>query len=226
MTDSPETEAFTSIISSVDGLRELYRQPSALIVGKKVTRIDETTKAYIEASPFCLLATADGNGRCDVSPRGGPPGFVRVLDEHRLAVPDLSGNNLLDSLTNLVANPQAGLLLVLPGQDETLRIEGDAVLTTDPAILSLWDDEVRRPKIAIGITVRTAYIHCAKSFRRGRVWDSASWEELAAAPDACEMLVGQLDLDIDASVIRDSLEEGYRTDLESERNERAGLHQG
>ena len=148
---------------------------------------------------------------------------MKVLDERRLAVPDLSGNNLLDSLSNIVANPNAGLLLVLPGQDETLRVEGEATLTTDPSILALWDDELRRPKVAVGIAVRAAYIHCAKSFRRGRVRDPASWDELATAPDACDMLVDQLGLDIEASVIRQSLEEGYAFDLEAERTQ---LHQG
>jgi uncharacterized protein len=217
---------FSDLVTSEEQLRELYRAPTAGVVAKKVGRIDATTRAYIESSPFCLLATADAEGRTDVSPRGGPPGFVKVLDEHRLAVPDLSGNNLLDSLTNLVANPNAGLLLVLPGQDETLRVEGDAVLTTDPEVLALWDDELRRPKVAIGVTVRTAYIHCAKSFRRGRVWDSTSWDELAAAPDACDMLVDQMGLDIDASLIRTDLEKGYAHDLETERSEKLGSHQG
>lgn len=218
--------SFGHVVATEAQLRELYRRPSEGVKAKKVGRIDDTTRAYIASSPFCLLATADAEGRCDVSPRGGPPGFVKVLDEHRLAVPDLSGNNLLDSLTNLVANPNAGLLLVVPGRDETLRVEGEAVLTTDPEVLALWDDELRRPKVAIGLTVRTTYIHCAKSFRRGRVWDPASWDELAAAPDGCDMLVDQLGLEIDAQLIRDDLERGYAVELEAERSERLGSHQG
>jgi PPOX class probable FMN-dependent enzyme len=183
-----------------------------------VDRIDPSTAAFIATSPFCLLATADTDGRCDVSPRGGPPGFVRTLDEHRLAVPDLSGNNILDSLTNIVANPHVGLLFVVPGRDETLRLEGRACLTTDPAVLSLWDDELRTPKVAIGIEVVTAYVHCAKSFRRGRVWDPASWAELdALAPDACDILVENMALDIDPAVIRANLEQGYGESLAEER---------
>jgi PPOX class probable FMN-dependent enzyme len=212
-------EPFTHPIASEAALRALYREPSELVRRKKVSRIDPVTRRYIEASPFCLIATADAEGRCDVSPRGGPPGFVRVLDEHRVAVPDLSGNNLLDSLTNLVANPHVGLLLLIPGRDETLRIEGDAHLTTDPQLLALWDDELRRPKVAIGVTVRTLYPHCAKSFRRGRVWDAASWAELDA-PDACDLSIAQLDLDVAPADARSYLEAGYTRDLTEEREQR------
>ncbi|HET6665398.1 MAG TPA: MSMEG_1061 family FMN-dependent PPOX-type flavoprotein [Acidimicrobiales bacterium] len=207
---------FASTITTDAELRALYREPSPRVQAKKVNRIDATTRAFIEGSPFCLVATAGADGHCDVSPRGGPPGFVKVLDEGRLAIPDLSGNNLLDSLSNIVANPQAGLLLVIPGRDETLRVEGEAHLTTDPAVLELWDDELRRPKVAIGLAVRTVYIHCAKSFRRGRVWDPASWTELTA-PDTCEVFVDQLGLDLDPAQVRSSLEQSYERDLAAER---------
>ena len=145
---------------------------------------------------------------------------MRTLDEHRLAIPDLSGNNLLDSLTNVVANPHAGLLFVIPGRDETLRVEGTACLTTDPEVLALWDDELRRPKVAIGIRVRTVYIHCAKSFRRGRVWDPQSWAELAGAPDICDVIIEQVGMDASPEVVRNALEQGYAFDLDDERTHR------
>jgi uncharacterized protein len=209
-------EPFTHLIGSESELRALYREPSRLVRAKKVARIDDVTRRYVAASPFCLLATADADGNCDVSPRGGPPGFVRVLDDRRLAIPDLSGNNLLDSLSNIVANPHVGLLLLIPGRDETLRVEGEARLTTDPDVLMLWDDELRTPKVAIGVTVNTLYVHCAKSFRRGRVWDPASWAGLDA-PDACELLVEQTGVDATASESRAYLEAGYERDLSEER---------
>lgn len=208
---------FTATVSTLEALRALYREPSKVVQAKKVPRLDDTARTYIARSPFCLLATADAAGRCDVSPRGGPPGFVRTLDAQRLVIPDLSGNNLLDSLQNIVANSHAGLLFVIPGRDETLRVEGDACLTTDPALLSLWDDELRAPRVAIGIRVRTVYIHCAKSFRRGRVWDPDSWAALADAPDACALLAEQVGLDVDPAVIRQNLEESYAKDLREER---------
>ena len=208
---------FDATIETEAALRALYRDPSESVRQKKVTRIDDAARRFIEGSPFCLMATADTDGNCDVSPRGGPPGFVRVLDEHRLAIPDLSGNNLLDSLSNVMNNPQAGLLFVIPGRDETLRVEGRACLTTDPTVLARWDGELRRPKVAIGVTVNTIYIHCAKSFRRGRVWDHDSWSELSGAPDVCEVLVDQLAVDVDPATIRELLEAGYERDLTAEK---------
>src|SRR5204863_4728334 len=102
--------AFSSVVSSETELRQLYREPSRLVKGKKVQRLDEVTRAFIAASPFCLLATSDSDGRCDVSPKGGPSGFVKVLDDHRVALPDLNGNNLIDSLVNIVGNAHAALL--------------------------------------------------------------------------------------------------------------------
>ncbi|MEA3215160.1 MAG: uncharacterized protein QOJ19_1316, partial [Acidimicrobiia bacterium] len=148
---------FDQVLSSEDELRALYRQPSKLVQAKKVGRLDDVTQAFIAASPFCLLATADAEGRCDVSPKGGPPGFIMVVDESHVAIPDLNGNNLIDSLINVVGNGHAGLLVLIPGKDETLRIEGPACVTTDPHVLALWDDELRRPKAALGIEVAAAF---------------------------------------------------------------------
>ena len=200
-------------------LRALYRDPSDVVKGKVADHLNDAAQGFIAASPFVLLATSDTDGRTDVSPRGGPPGFVRVLDGQRLAIPDLNGNNLLDSLTNIVKNPHAGLLFVHPGRDETLRVEGRACLTTDPGVLGLWDGELRPPKVAVGIEVCTAYIHCAKSFRRGRVWDPTMWEEIVAmgAPDACDIVVDGLPFELDADVIRGALEEGYAEQLAEDR---------
>jgi PPOX class probable FMN-dependent enzyme len=208
---------FADVIGGPDQLRALYREPSAVVTSKKVTRIDDLARRFIGGSPFCLLATSDAHGNSDVSPRGGPPGFVRTLDDRRMVIPDLSGNNLLDSLTNIVANPHAGLLFLIPGRDETLRVEGRAVLTTDPAILALWDGELRRPKLAIGIEVNTQYMHCAKSFRRGGVWDVASWAELPYVPDMCELIVEQRGLDMAPADVRSALEANYERDLTEEK---------
>lgn len=204
---------FDHLLSSEAELRELYRQPSKLVQAKKVGRLDEVTRAFIAASPFCLLSTSGADGRCDVSPKGGPPGFVKVLDDTRVALPDLNGNNLIDSLLNVVSNPHAGLLVLIPTKDETLRIDGRACLTTDPEVLGLWDDELRRPKVALGIEVEHAFIHCAKAFRRGRVWDPSSWSEYADAPDGCDLIVSHLDMTQTAAELRPSFEEGYARDL-------------
>ena len=144
-----------------------------------------------------------------MSPRGGPPGFVQVLDEQRLAIPDLSGNNLLDSISNIVLNPHVGLLFVLPGRDETLRVNGRAWLTTDDAVLDGFTAELRRPKAAIGVEVVDAFVHCAKSFRRGQVWEPASWAP-DVAPSAAELLTCHIELDATPEQLAANLEAGLR----------------
>lgn len=200
---------FPGCLTDPEQLAAHYRAPSKLVQSKKVGALDEVTRAFIAASPFVLVATSDGQGRCDVSPRGGAPGFVQVLDERRLLVPDLNGNNLLDSLRNVVDNPHAGLLFVLPGRDETLRVEGRAWVSVDDGLLDRFTD-VRRPASVLALEVATAFIHCAKSFRRGKVWDAASWAGIEA-PTALELLACHLQLDqpIDPA----QFEQGYARDL-------------
>jgi len=208
-------DRFAHVVGDVAKLRALYCEPSGVVRKKKLPRLDDLTRRFIEGSPFCLLATADAEGNCDVSPRGGPPGFVRVLDDRRLAMPDLSGNNLLDSLRNVVENAHAALLFVIPGREETLRVEGGAWLTTNPELLAVWDGELRRPRAAIGVEVNTVYVHCAKAFRRGRVWDPSSWDA-HVAPDICEMAVTHFGLDL----ARADLEASYDLDLANDRPEK------
>ena len=179
MTTTTTPAPFTHTIADVAGLRELYRQPGKLVANKKTNRVADTTAAFIAASPMLFMATADLDGHCAVSPRGGVPGFVTVLDEQRLAFADVVGNNLIDSLTHIVANPHVGLLFVIPGRDETLRVEGRAWITTDPDVLArVGEPEGKPPKVAIGVEVTSTFIHCSRSFERGHVWDHESWSGL------------------------------------------------
>lgn len=169
-------------ITSVADLAARYPEPAARTRTKIRDRLDPGTAGLLSTSTFVLLATADADGRCDVSPRGGPAGFVKVLDDRRVALPDLNGNHLLDSLRNLMSNPHAALLVVVPGQDETLRLEGPAHVTTDPDVLGLFSGEVRRPATAVVIDIATVYTHCAKAFRRGRVWQPDAWQAFERSP--------------------------------------------
>ena len=200
---------FPGCLTNADQLAAHYRAPSALVQRKKVGVLDEATRAFVGASPFVLVATADDEGRCDVSPRGGAPGFVRILDDRRLLIPDLNGNNLLDSARNVIANGHVGLLFVLPGRDETLRVDGRAWVSVADELRDRFP-EVRRPVSVLAVEVASAFIHCAKSFRRGRVWEQASWAELEA-PTALELLACHLSLDqpIDPA----AMEKGYAADL-------------
>ena len=213
-----DTAPFENVITSLEALRELYREPSELVQRKKIARLDAGCRAVIEAAPLVLVATSRPDGGCEVSPRGGPAGFVQVLDEERVAIPDLSGNNLVDSISNIVRNPHVGLLFVLPGRDETLRVNGRAWLTTDDAVLDGFTAELRRPKAAIGVEVVDAFVHCAKSFRRGQVWDPASWAP-DVAPSAAELLTCHIELDATPEQLAANLEKGYARDLAAERAE-------
>lgn len=202
-------------ISSIEELRELYREPSEPVKAKKAGTIGPETATRLTASPFVLLATSSSDGKCDVSPRGGPPGMVITLDEHTIAIPDLGGNNLIDSLTNIVDNPHAGLLVLSPGNDETVRIDGRASLRTDDVILDRWEGLFRRPKLAVVIEVDAVFIHCAKAFRRSGLWDPTTWND--EAPDASMLFNEHLGGGLDVEAIRASLEESYETDLAAER---------
>lgn len=209
-----------SIVATVDELATLYRAPNQLVVTKKAEVIDGASAGILARSPFVLLGTSGADGGLDVSPRGGPPGFVRVLDEHHLAIPDLNGNNLIDSVRAVVATGRAALLVIVPGKDETLRINGPAWVTTDLAVLELWDDELRRPTTAIVIRADEVFMHCAKAFRRGRVWDPTSWVDLADAPDGLDVLSAQGLVATNDDATRSFLEQSYADGLAHDAPER------
>ena len=202
-----------SAVTSAEQLADLYRAPSRLVAAKKAGVLDDASVGIIERSPFVLIATSGGDGSLDVSPRGGPPGFVRVLDDQHVAIPDLNGNNLIDSLRGVVATGRAGLLVLVPGKDETLRINGAAWVVTDPNVLDRWDDELRRPTTAIVVRADEVFMHCAKAFRRGQVWDPTSWDALADAPDGLDILNAQGLVDSNDDDTRAFLERSYESDL-------------
>ena len=198
-------------IDTLDERTALYREPGGPAVSKQLDRIDAGMEAFIDLSPFLVLATGDGAGSVDASPRGGPPGFVRRLDDRHIAIPDLNGNNRLDSYRNIVTHGRAGVLMIVPGKNETLRINGPAAITTDPDLLAGFTKELRTPKAAIVIETAEIYGHCAKAFRRGRVWDPSSWAALEAAPDLAAMYTGIWD--DDETSIREALADSYERGL-------------
>jgi uncharacterized protein len=198
-------------IDTIDQLEAMYRRPGAGAASKVLTAIDEGMAAFIDRCPLIVLATTDGAGNIDASPRGGPPGFVRRLDDRHVAVPDLNGNNRLDSLRNVIAHPWVGLLMMVPGKDETLRINGPAALTTDPDILGGFTQELRPPKLALVIGVEEIFGHCAKAFRRANAWQPAEWGTTADAPDLAAMYACHWNLD--EATVRTDLEASYVGDL-------------
>jgi uncharacterized protein len=208
---------FASIVESVGELRALYRAPTERVMAKKQPSLDEVTSRFVESSPFVLLATTGSNGT-EVSPRGGPPGFVRVLDPGRIAIPDLNGNNLLDSMVNIVNNPSVGLLFVHPGKSETLRLNGNAYVSTDDELRQQCAEpaadgtRLAVPRVVIGVAITHVFIHCAKAFMRGRVWDSTSWSELDPV-DGVDIIQCHFDMSGPKDQVRSAFDAGYAAEL-------------
>lgn len=201
---------FAHAVEDHEALRRIYRDAHPLVSAKIIDRIDGGAASFIARAPFVVFATARA-GRVDTSPRGGPAGFVQVLDEHRLAFGDLTGNNLLDSFENLVAEPAVSLIFVIPGLSESLRVAGRATLSTDPELLERTAIDGRLPHVAVGIDVERCFIHCGKAFKRSQLWEPESWPGAEARPSVGQIIIDhtgiqgataeqvQADLDLDAT---------------------------
>jgi uncharacterized protein len=180
--------AFDNIVTSIEELRAIVEAPApgARPLLKERTTLDAHCRAFVAHSPFLLMATAAADGRCDVSPKGDGPGFVQVLDECRLAIPDRPGNKRLDGMQNLLTNPHVGLIFLVPGRDETLRVNGRAWITRDPDILRRSVVQGKTPLLAIGVEVEQCFFHCAKAFLRSHLWAYDRWPARDALPSyAC-----------------------------------------
>ena len=188
------------------------RPPTRLQSASRSTISTITCRSFIARSPFFLLATANSAGDCDASPRGGPPGFVTVLDERRLVVPEYPGNRRADSHRNLLDNPHAALLFAIPGLRETLRVAGRACITRDEALLADLGVNGRAPKLGIGLEVEEAFIHCAKAFIRSSLWQPETWPQ--ELPSASAILRDHIDApDVTTEDVAARLEEGYAKTL-------------
>lgn len=203
---------FSHAVADAAALRTRYREPHPLVLRKVIDRIDAGARAFIAASPFAVVATTGRRGT-DASPRGGPPGFVAVLDEHRIALGDLAGNNRVDTFSNVLDDPAVGLIFLVPGLGETLRVNGRATLTTDPDVLDRTAIDGRRPKVALGVDVEACFIHCAKAFRRSGLWDPATWPEPGSRPTAGAVLRDHLDIEATPEEIDADLEAGYEATM-------------
>ncbi|MEM8797151.1 MAG: pyridoxamine 5'-phosphate oxidase family protein [Pseudomonadota bacterium] len=179
------------IIRDEAALRARFPDCHPLAALKSQPTLDKHSIAFIERSPFLCLGTQTKEGQGDVSPRGDPPGFVKILDERTLLIPDRPGNNRLDTLSNIINNPSVGLLFLIPGFDDTMRVNGTAQITTDPELLETLSIKERVPTVAIVVTVEEVFIHCAKAFRRSKLWDPASHQERGALPSIAQIILDQ-----------------------------------
>lgn len=200
-------------ITSLAALRQLYKHPDERAIKKQIAALDVHCKNFIKLSPFVLLATSDSDHNMDVSPRGGSAGFVRVsADGLSVLIPDAPGNNRLDSLENIIRTSKAGLLFLIPGFEETLRVNGSAVLSTDPADIELTTDEHRVPKAVIKVTVEAAYLHCAKAFLRSKLWEVSSQVPRDTMPTSRQMMSDQTGIPTEPDT-REAMLKRYAPDL-------------
>ncbi len=200
-------------ITTVEQLRAIIGEPHPLVPQKLWRTLEPAAMDFIKRSPFLVLATADADGNQDVSPKGDGPGFVAIVDERTLLIPDRKGNKLVFGLQNILANPHVGILFLVPGTEETLRVNGTAELTADPAILHRLSARDQAALVAIRVTVHECFFHCAKAFKRSQLWRPEVWPQrqpisfgklLAAKVGGDDRMAQQID---------QFVEEDYRTNL-------------
>ncbi|CAH2715295.1 hypothetical protein BACCIP111895_02479 [Neobacillus rhizosphaerae] len=204
------SEKFKLAVETEEELRSIMGFPSELVKNKVITYLDHYCSDFISKSPFLVISTSDSSGFCDVSPRGDSPGFVLVLDEKRLMIPERTGNKRMDSMRNILSNPRVGLVFFIPGLGETLRINGKATLVKDDELLEQMAVNGRKPLLGIGVEVEECFIHCAKAFKRSGLWEPSSWINQDTLPSAAKILFEHAKLpNTSAETIAERLQESY-----------------
>lgn len=199
-------------IDDYSELRTVYKPPAPRAAQKVLDYLDDHCQNFIALSPLCILSSANANGQADASPRGDPPGFVQILDDKTLLLPDRPGNNQVDSLQNIVQNPGVGLLFFVPGMNETLRVKGKAEIVTDDDILEPMKMRNRAPLSGLRVTVEEAFLHCGRALIRSRVWDPEVQIDRSDYPTYGQVLADQI-AGADAKEIDDSEDEANRQRL-------------
>jgi PPOX class probable FMN-dependent enzyme len=204
---------FNDVVTDLAELRALVGEPHELARKKQIDHLDVHCASFIAHAPFVLIATADAAGHCDVSPKGDAPGFVQVLDDHRLVIPDRPGNKRFDGMRNILENPHIGLLFLVPGRGETLRVNGRAALVRDPDLLARMEVMGKRPLLAIGVEVEEAFLHCAKAFKRSGLWEPERWPDLSDLASSACMFRDHSRAAMSVEEMAARIDEGYRTRL-------------
>ena len=205
---------FERVIETEEALREVMGAPMQRAVQKEITRLDAHCRALIAASPFVIVSSGNASGGMDASPKGDAPGFVRVLDDETLAIPDRPGNRRADTFTNVLANPRVGLLFLIPGKLETLRVNGRARIVHDAALRQSMAVDGKLPQLVLVVTVEQAFIHCGKCMIRSRLWQPEAWRDVNALPSQAQCLVDHGGLaesvaDVQASIEKSRAENLY-----------------
>ncbi|MDP5275774.1 pyridoxamine 5'-phosphate oxidase family protein [Chengkuizengella axinellae] len=201
---------FKQIVTSEKELREMLGEPSERAIKKVISKLDSHCRKYLKLSPFALLSTSNANGACDVSPRGDAPGFVHIIDDKHIVIPERQGNKRIDSIMNIVSNPHAGLIFIIPGLKETLRINGKAYVIKDQEIMQQLAVNDRVPLLGIGIEIEECFVHCAKALIRSNLWEQNTWTDKENLPSIPNMMAAHVNnSDTTPEVIEKSLQESY-----------------
>lgn len=212
--DSERLMRFRNLVETREQLRAIVGEPSEVVTRKTLSCLDAHCRTFIARSSFVLLASADREGNQDVSPRGDPPGFVKVLDERTLALPDRPGNRRVDSMENILQNPKVGLIFLIPGKTETLRVSGTALIVQDRDLRATMAIREKIPHLAIVVRVEEAFFHCSKSMVRSGLWSCEHWPDLDGLPTLAQTMVdaGKLEtpvLEMHQRVLKDERERLY-----------------
>jgi uncharacterized protein len=200
------------VIADAAELREFVGAPIQRTLDKQLDHLDPHCVDFIARSPFATLATSGADGRCDCSPRGGPPGFAHVADPKHLVLPDYKGNRRQDSHVNVTENPHVGLLFLMPGLGETLRVNGRASLSRDPSLLAILATKGDPPQLGLVVEVEEAYLHCAKACMRSEIWDPSTWPAASELPSPTQIYRDHRDTPgLTVEQVEAELEESYRT---------------
>jgi uncharacterized protein len=202
-----------SIVEDIGEIREIYGHPQERAVKKQLARLEKHSRAFIALSPFIVMATCDAEGRCDASPKGDAPGFVAVLDDHTLLIPDRLGNNRVDTISNLLKSPGIGLIFMVPGIRETLRVNGRAQITTDPALLETCVAQGKLPRSGILVTAEEVYFHCGKALIRSDLWNPAKHIAQKDFPSLGIIIADQIGQTVVPEEAERLTEESYRARL-------------
>ena len=207
------THELKDTITTAAQLREVLGHPSAMVEAKVISTLDVHCREFIAKCPFVLIASADGAGKVDVSPKGDPAGFVQVLDEHTIAIPERLGNRLADTLLNILQRPQVGLLFVIPGKRETLRAGGTAKIVRDDWLLERMAVAGRKPALATVVTIDRVFFHCAKCVIRSSLWNPQGWPDTHGMASLAQAVKDHAKLKDSVDTLQEVLDASYRDRL-------------
>lgn len=202
---------FHGSIETIDALRQKYNTAGGRAVTKEHSRIEKHTRRFLALSPFLVIASSANDGLADASPRGEAPGFVQVLDDQTIAIPDRPGNNRLDTLENILANPEIGLIFFIPGVNETLRINGRAEIRDDADLLQRFEVQGKLPATVLVVHIQAIYLHCAKALMRSNLWHADMLPDQRPIPSMGQMINDQINSDAEVEPETEMVERYRKT---------------